>query len=84
MSGKEVKWTKVEFDGIAKNVPKYEIQLKAALGIEDWTNVMDPSFKSELPAKEDITLVATEASQKKKMEADKKAVEDMKKKLGKK
>ena len=71
MSGKEVKWTKVEFDGTAKNFPKYEIQLKAALGMEGMTRALDPAFENELPSLEAAVLVETDASDKKKMEARK-------------
>ena len=69
MSGAQVKWTKLDFDGTAKNFPKYEIQLKAALGIEGWTRALDQSFKSELPASESTSLVETDEEDKKKMVA---------------
>ena len=69
MSGTQAKWTRVEFDGTAKNFPKYEIQLKAALGIEGWTRALDQSFKSELPASEITSLVETDEEDKKKMMA---------------
>ena len=69
MSGKEVKWTKVEFDGTAKNFPKYEIQLKAALGMEGMTRALDPAFENELPSLEGEILVESDANDKKKMEA---------------
>ena len=67
--GAQVKWTRVEFDGTAKNFPKYEIQLKAALGIESWTRALNQSFKSELPASEITSLVETDEEDKKKMMA---------------
>ena len=69
MSGTQAKWTRVEFDGTAKNFPKYEIQLKAALGIEGWTRALNQSFKSELPASEITSLVETDEEDKKKMMA---------------
>ena len=69
MSGAQVKWTRVEFDGTAKKFPKYEIQLKAALGIEGQTRALDQSFKSELPVDENISLVETDEEDKKKMVA---------------
>ena len=69
MSGTQAKWTRVEFEGTAKNFPKYEIQLKAALGIEGWTRALNQSFKSELPASEITSLVETDEEDKKKMMA---------------
>ena len=69
MSGTQVKWTKVEFDGTAKSFPKYEVQLKAALGIEGWTKVLDEKFKQELPASEHDVLDETKPDEKKRIEA---------------
>ena len=69
MSGKEVKWTKVEFDGTAKNFPRYEVQLKAALGMEGMTRALEPAFENELPSLEKEILDESDASDKKKMDA---------------
>ena len=66
MSRAQVKWTKVEFNGSAKNFSKYEIQLKAALGIEGWTRALDQSFKSEIPASEITSLVETDEEDRRK------------------
>ena len=63
------KQTRVEFDGTFNNFPKYEIQLKAALGMEDWTKALSETFKNELPAKESIALVETDLGQKAQIEA---------------
>jgi len=71
MSGKEVKWTKVEFDGSAKNFPRYEIQLKAALGMEGMTKALDPAFENELPTLENEVLDEAQSSDKLKIDARK-------------
>ena len=65
MDSSQEKWTRVEFDGKAKNFPKYEIQLKADLGMNGWTKVLSLEFERELPAIEDA-LVETDTSQRKK------------------
>ena len=59
----------MEFDGTAKSFPRYEVQLKAALGIEGWTKVLDEKFKQELPASEHDVLDETKPDEKKRIEA---------------
>ena len=69
MDSSQVKWTRVEFDGKAKNFPKYAIQLKAALGMNGWMKALNSEFERELLSTENEIIVETESSDKKKMEA---------------
>ena len=61
--------TKVNFNGKKKYFPKYEVQLKATLGVEGWTQALSPNFDTLLPTTEDKTLNAADAGDKKKIDA---------------
>ena len=43
---------KVDFSGKQADFPKYNIQLKATLGMAGWASVLEPSFKAMMPATE--------------------------------
>ena len=61
--------TKVDFNGKRKDFPKYEVQLKATLGVEGWTQALSSNFDNLLPSTEAEALNEADAGDKKKIEA---------------
>ena len=61
--------TKVDFNGKRKDFPKCEVQSKATLGVEGWTQALGPNFETLLPTEESETLNPADAEDKKKIKA---------------
>ena len=61
--------TKVDFNGKRKDFPKYEVQLKATLGVEGWTQALSPNFDTLLSIEEAAKLDASNEDQNNQIEA---------------